>query len=51
MEQINNNFPWSIVLLTTEQKLCQGVQSSVGGEWFHCKVVKILTSFLWSVRV
>ena len=27
------------------------VEPRAAGEWFHCKVLNILTLFLWSIRV
>ena len=27
------------------------VEPRAAGEWFHCKVLNVLTLFLWSIRV
>ena len=51
--QIDNNFPWSILLdHSNDIKMFQTqVKPRATGKWFHCKVFNILTSFLWAIGV
>ena len=51
-QQIDNNFRWSLLLSTIEMpSKCSKIQVEprAGDERFHCKILNILTSFLWSI--
>ena len=54
INQIDNNFQWSVIFSTIEMtSKCSKIQVKppTASEWFHCTVENIITSFLWSVRV
>ena len=44
MQQIDTNFPWSVLLSTIEMISTCSIKWKTAGDWFHCKINLDLSS-------